>query len=67
MEARLPQGLRSKHTKALVAFAIVECGLPWWLIPLGQEQVSSSLAAILIATLPILTALIAFGSTPRSG
>lgn len=56
-------GLR-KHTKALVLFAIVECGLPWWLIPLGQEQVSSSLAAILIATLPILTAFIAFRFDP---
>ncbi|HYH62494.1 MAG TPA: DMT family transporter [Solirubrobacterales bacterium] len=58
------RGLR-RHTKALVAFAIVECGLPWWLIPLGQEQVSSSLAAILIATLPILTALIALRIDPE--
>ena len=57
------EGLRSK-TKPLVAFAIVECGLPWWLIPLGQQEVSSSLAAILIATLPILTALIAFRIDP---
>jgi drug/metabolite transporter (DMT)-like permease len=52
-------GLRSK-AKPLTAFAIVECALPWWLIPLGQQEVSSSLAAILIASLPILTALIAF-------
>jgi drug/metabolite transporter (DMT)-like permease len=57
------QGLRSK-TKPLVAFAIVECALPWWLIPLGQREVSSSLAAILIASLPILTALIAFRIDP---
>lgn len=51
-------GLRSK-AKPLVAFAIAECGLPWWLIPLGQQQVSSSLAAILIASLPLLTAVVA--------
>lgn len=57
------EGLRSK-TKPLVAFAIVECALPWWLIPLGQQEVSSSLAAILIATLPILAALIAFRIDP---
>ncbi len=57
-------GLRSK-TKPLVAFAIAECALPWWLIPLGQQEVSSSLAAILIATLPILAALIAFRFDPE--
>ncbi len=57
------KGLRSK-TKPLVAFAIVECALPWWLIPLGQQEVSSSLAAILIATLPILAAFIAFRIDP---
>src|SRR5918994_1987985 len=58
------KGLRSK-TKPLVAFAIVECALPWWLIPLGQREVSSSLAAILIASLPILTAIIAFRIDPE--
>ena len=52
-------GLRSK-AKPLVAFSIAECGLPWWLIPLGEQQVSSSLAAILIASLPLVTALLAF-------
>ena len=52
-------GLRSK-AKPLVAFSIAECGLPWWLIPLGEQHVSSSLAAILIASLPIVTALLAF-------
>jgi drug/metabolite transporter (DMT)-like permease len=52
-------GLRAK-TKPLVAFSIAECGLPWWLIPLGEQHVSSSLAAILIASLPLVTALLAF-------
>jgi drug/metabolite transporter (DMT)-like permease len=51
-------GLRSK-TRALVWFSIAECGLPWWLIPLGEREVSSSLAAILIASLPLVTALVA--------
>ena len=63
LEARLSLGPAQK-TKALVAFAIVECGLPWWLIPLGQQEVSSSLAAILIASLPIITAFIAFRFDP---
>jgi drug/metabolite transporter (DMT)-like permease len=52
-------GLGSK-ARALVAFSIAECGLPWWLIPLGEQRVSSSLAAILIASLPLVTALLAF-------
>jgi drug/metabolite transporter (DMT)-like permease len=52
------EGLRSK-TGALIAFSIAECGLPWWLIPLGEREVSSSLAAILIASLPLVTALVA--------
>lgn len=58
------EGLRSK-TKPLVAFAIVECALPWWLIPLGQREISSSLAAILIASLPILTAILALRIDPE--
>src|SRR5688500_17136862 len=52
-------GLRAKRGP-LVAFSIAECGLPWWLIPLGEQEVSSSLAAILIASLPLVTALLAF-------
>lgn len=52
-------GLRAKGGP-LVAFSIAECGLPWWLIPLGEQEVSSSLAAILIASLPLVTALLAF-------
>lgn len=56
-------GLRSK-AKPLVAFAIAECGLPWWLIPLGQKEVSSSLAAILIAALPVITAVVALRVDP---
>jgi drug/metabolite transporter (DMT)-like permease len=51
-------GLRGK-ARPLAAFSIAECGLPWWLIPLGERHVSSSLAAILIASLPIATALFA--------
>jgi drug/metabolite transporter (DMT)-like permease len=38
----------------------VECAIPWWLIPVGEQRISSSLAAILIASLPLVTALLAF-------
>jgi drug/metabolite transporter (DMT)-like permease len=47
------------RARPLVAFAIAECALPWWLIPLGEQHISSSLAAILIAALPLLIALLA--------
>jgi drug/metabolite transporter (DMT)-like permease len=61
-------GLRAK-AKPLVAFAVAECAIPWWLIPLGQREVSSSLAAILIASLPVVTAVVAirFDPTERVG
>jgi len=57
------------RAKPLVAFAIAECALPWWLIPLGEQHVSSSLAAILIAALPLVIALLAirFDQSERVG
>jgi len=60
------RGLRAR-IKPLVAFTIAECALPWWLIPLGEQNVSSSLAAILIASVPLMIALLAirFDHTER--
>jgi drug/metabolite transporter (DMT)-like permease len=52
------RGLQGRW-KPLVAFAAVECAIPWWLIPVGETEVSSSLAAILIASLPLLIATLA--------
>jgi len=52
-------GQLRRRTKPLIAFAAAECAIPWWLIPLGEQHVSSSLAAILIASLPLLIALLA--------
>lgn len=54
----LLRGLGAKRGP-LVAFALAECALPWWLIPVGEQHVSSSLAAILIASLPLMLALLA--------
>ncbi len=47
------------HWPALIAFAIAEVVVPFSLISVGEQRVSSSLAAILISTLPLLVALIA--------
>jgi drug/metabolite transporter (DMT)-like permease len=46
----------------LIAFATVELVIPWPLIAFGEQHVSSSLAAILIATVPLFVALIAIGN-----
>jgi drug/metabolite transporter (DMT)-like permease len=51
-------GLRT-HWKPLVAFTVVEIVVPWPLLAAGEQRVSSSLAAILVATVPLLVALIA--------
>ncbi|HEX2128980.1 MAG TPA: DMT family transporter [Solirubrobacterales bacterium] len=58
------RGLRSR-LGPLVAFAAVECAVPWWLIPVGEQHVSSSLTAILIASLPLLIAILALRFDPE--
>lgn len=39
--------------------AALECVLPLWLIPFGQQAISSSLAALLFATVPFSTLILA--------
>ena len=45
--------------RILTAFACVEMAVPWPLLGFGEIHVSSSFAAILIATVPLFVALIA--------
>ena len=45
--------------RAILAFAVFEIVLPFPLIAFGEQHVSSSLAAILIAALPLTIALVA--------
>ena len=52
------RGLR-RRTRALSAYAALEVVLPFALINFGLERVSSSLAAILIAAVPLGVALLA--------
>lgn len=53
----------------LGAFAVVEIAVPFPLIAVGEQHVSSSLAAILIAAAPLFVALLAlrFDTTERTG
>ena len=57
-------GLASRW-KILVAFALIEIVLPWPLIAAGEQRVSSSLAAILIAAVPLVVAVLAIRYDPE--
>jgi drug/metabolite transporter (DMT)-like permease len=48
-----------RHWKPLLIYSVVEICLPWPLIGFGEERVSSGLAAILIAAVPLIVALMA--------
>jgi drug/metabolite transporter (DMT)-like permease len=56
--ARVLAGLRGR-TRWLVLYALVEVVIPFPLIAAGEQRISSSLAAILIAMVPLLVALLA--------
>jgi drug/metabolite transporter (DMT)-like permease len=48
-----------KHKGAVVAFAVAELVLPFLLISMGEQWISSSLAGVLIATVPLTVVIIA--------
>jgi drug/metabolite transporter (DMT)-like permease len=56
--AGLLGSLRGKG-RVLLAYAVVEITLPFPLIAAGEQHVASSLAAILIASVPLIVALLA--------
>jgi drug/metabolite transporter (DMT)-like permease len=47
-----------RHWRAVAAFALAELVLPFTLIAVGERWISSSLTAILIATLPFMVILV---------
>lgn len=53
-----------KAWKPLLIYSIVEIVLPWPLIGFGEQRVSSGLAAILIAAVPLVVALMALRVDP---
>ena len=59
----------STHKVAVLVFALVEFTIPFSLISLGERGIPSSVTAILIATVPLIIALIArfFGVHERIG
>jgi drug/metabolite transporter (DMT)-like permease len=47
------------RVRVIVVVGAVQVAGPFWLIPLGEQQIASALAGILVATTPIFTALLA--------
>jgi drug/metabolite transporter (DMT)-like permease len=60
-------GLRALRGRGrwLVAFALIEIAIPFSLLPSGERTVASSTAAIVIATAPLLVALLAIRFEPE--
>lgn len=58
-----------KHKIAIIAFAVTELVIPFSLISVGEQWISSSLAGILIATVPLTVVVIAplFGVKEKLG
>jgi drug/metabolite transporter (DMT)-like permease len=57
------------HKRAILAFTLFEMVIPLFLIALGERWITSALAGILVATLPIIVALLSpfFGVSERLG
>src|SRR5216684_357971 len=55
--------------RPLAMFALIEIGVPWLSISTAEKQISSSLAGLLISTVPLVGVLIApvFGNRERIG
>ncbi|MET0603819.1 MAG: DMT family transporter [Baekduia sp.] len=60
----LKPALQRSHRRWFVLYAIVEICLPFPLIAAGERHVDSSLAAILIAAVPMIVALLAIRFDP---
>jgi drug/metabolite transporter (DMT)-like permease len=52
------RGIRERW-KVVLLFAVVEISIPFTLIPVGERYISSSMAAILIAAVPLTIAIMA--------
>ncbi len=55
------------HWRWVLAFALVEMTFTWWALTWAEERISSSTAGLFIATVPLVTALLArrFGLDDR--
>ena len=52
-------GVIKTHWKPIMLFGLIEMAFPWAAIGFAEQKISSSLAALLIATVPMINGLIA--------
>ena len=53
------------HWRPLLVFATIEIAIPWYLLGSAEEELSSSLTALLIAGIPLVAAVIAMTTGAR--
>jgi drug/metabolite transporter (DMT)-like permease len=58
------RGLRDRR-RPIAAYAATEIAVPFTLIAIGEQHVASSLTAILIASMPLVMAVLALGFAPE--
>src|ERR1700729_4327024 len=51
-----------RHWRGLLAFAVAEIAIPFPMLAIGEERVPSSLAAIMVATVPLIGGLLGIGA-----
>src|SRR5690606_26195565 len=61
----VPLALRSgalrsaaRHWKPVAVFAVIEMGIPWLLLGHAEQRISSALAGLLLAAVPIIGAIV---------
>lgn len=56
-----------RRWRPLIAFTVIEMAVPWWLLSDAETKLSSSMAGLLIAAVPLVGVLVArlFGSDDR--
>lgn len=55
-----------RRWRPVVAFAIVEMAIPWILLTAAEQHLSSGLAALLVSSVPIVGAVVAFAFGDRA-
>lgn len=51
-------GVFKTHLKGIITFALIEMAIPFGVLGIAEKRISSSLAALMIASVPILNAII---------
>lgn len=56
-----------RHTTALLVFTAIEIAIPWFFLSAAEQNLPSSLAGLLIAAVPLVGAVVVWGTGGRDG